>query len=207
VIRVVTLAREHGSGGREIAERVAEALGWEVLDQRIVAAVAHAAQVPPGDIGPLDERVESWLDRLAKTLWAGGPEGFTRPASDAVVDADRVAALTRRVIEEAAEQGSCVLVGRGAQCALEGRDDVLRVFVYAPVGVRMRRLAARLPAGADVGREIAEVDRSRRAYVRRVYDRVWDDRACYDLMIDARRGIDQVVRTILAAAAAAEEPR
>jgi hypothetical protein len=205
VIRVVTIAREHGSGGREIAERVALALGWEVLDERIVTAVAQAARVAPGDVGPLDERVESWLDRLAKTLWAGGPEGFTRPTSDGL-DAGQVAALTRRVIEEAASQGSCVIVGRGAQCVLEGRDDVLRVFVHAPVDVRMRRLSARLPAGADAAREIAEVDRARRAYVRRVYDRVWDDRACYDLMIDARRGVAAAAGIILSAARPTEGP-
>jgi len=89
---------------------------------------------------------------------------------------------------------------------LEGRDDVLRVFVHAPVDVRMRRLSARLPAGADAAREIAEVDRARRAYVRRVYDRVWDDRACYDLMIDARRGVAAAAGIILSAARPTEGP-
>jgi cytidylate kinase len=200
MIRVITLAREHGSGGHEIAQRVAATLAWQIVDQRIVEDVARAAHVASEDVGAVDERVEPWLVRVGRSFWSATPEGFTQPVDEDVMDADRIAALTRRVIEEAAARGSCVIVGRGAQCALAGRDDVLRVFVYAPLEARRARLAQRLPPGGEPSDDIAKVDRARRAYVKHYYGRSWDARSDYQLMIDSSLGIERAARVILAAA-------
>ncbi len=205
--RVITLAREHGSGGREIAGRVAEALGWKVIDRQVVAEVARLAQVPPEEIHAYDEHVNPWVLRLAKGLWSGAPDAFSTPAPGEILDADRIAELTRRAIHDAAEAGSCVIVGRGAQCALGRRPDVLRVFVYAPVEDRLARIAARIPHGTDAEAEIERVDRSRAAYVRHYYHRGWGDRDCYELMVNSAVGIEAAARTILCAAGFVGAPR
>ena len=207
MIRVITLAREHGSGGHEIAQRVAAELAWQLVDQRIVHEVARAAHAPSEEVGAFDESVEPWLVRVAKTFWSAAPEGFAQPVAADAMDADRMAALTRRVIEEAAARGSCVIVGRGAQCALAGRDDVLRVFVYAPLEARRARLASRRPPEVDPLDEIAKVDRMRAAYVRHYYGRAWDDRGCYELMIDSGGGLERAARVTLAAAGQPEGAR
>ena len=90
-------------------------------------------------------------------------------------------------------------MGRGAQCILAGRDDVVRVFVYAPAEERLERLRARLGDEAAAWAELAEVDRTRNAYVRRYHGCDRADRSCYDLMISSHGGLDRAIRLILAA--------
>lgn len=198
--RVVTLSREHGSGGREIAVRVADALEWRVLDRLLIEEVARLARVPAADVAALDERVNPWTIRLAKGLWSGSADSFASTAGDTVFDADRMAELARRVIVDAADAGSCVILGRGAQFVLAGRDDVLRVFVHAPLAERLRRLRAGAVSETAAADELERVDRGRAAYVRHYFGRDRTDPSCYDLMVDSHLGLDVVARTILCAA-------
>jgi cytidylate kinase len=200
MIRVITVSREHGSGGREIAHRVAESLGWRLVDRAIIEEVARLARIPPDEAEAFDERVDPWLIRLVRGLWAGSADSFAGPPPDTVLDADRMADLTRRAVVHAATAGQCVIVGRGAQCILAGREDVLRVFIYAPAEDRSRRLRSRLPDEAAAAAELAEVDRARNVYVRRYHGCERADRQCYELMINSHLGIDRAVHLILRAA-------
>lgn len=203
--RVITIAREHGSGGKEIAGKIASAVGWTVLDKQVVDEVARLARISPEEAEAFDERVNPWIVRLVRGLWSGAPEGWSGAAADGVPDADRIARLTRRVILDAASHGSCVILGRGAQCALHDAPGVFRVFVYAPVPSRLARLAARLPEGADAAAELAEVDRARAAYVRHYYGYEWANRDCFDVLVNSKMGVDRAVATILGAAGIAGE--
>ena len=90
-----------------------------------------------------------------------------------MLDAESLAARSRRVIEQAASLGECVIVGRGLQCALAGRADVLHVFVFAPAEERIRRARERGMKG-DLGALIA-VDRERGDFTRTLYGRDWRD--------------------------------
>ncbi len=200
MIRVITLSRDHGSGGREIARRVAEALGWKLLDRELLEEIARLARVPSEEAAAFDERVDPWLLRLAKGLWLGSADSFAGVLPGEVLDADRMAELTRRAILQAAAAGGCVIVGRGAPCILADRDDVLKVFVYAPAEERLERLRARLGDDAAARAELAEVDRARTAYVRRYHGCDRTDRLCYDLMINSHGGVDRAVRLILCTA-------
>jgi cytidylate kinase len=116
-----------------------------------------------------------------------------------VVDADRLAVLGGRVIEEAAKAGRCVIVGRGGQCLLQGRSDVFHVFVYAPREERLRRLRERLGPGAEIELVLEETDRERTAYVRRHFGQSWLDPRLYHLMVNASLGEEAAVSAILAA--------
>lgn len=196
--RVIALSREHGSGGAEIAARVAVALGWKLVDRALLAEVARQARIPAEEVGEYDERVDPWLVRLARGFTSGSADSYAGLDATGLVDTDSIAALTRHVILETAAAGSCVIVGRGASCALGRRPDVLRVFVYASVAARVRRLEAR--GVVDAPARIEHIDRERATYVRRYYDCSLGDRACFDLMLDSNLGIDRAVAVILAAA-------
>ena len=196
-MRVIALSREHGSGGAEIAARVATALGWKLVDRVLLEEVARQARIPPEEAGEYDERVDPRLARLARGFASGSADSYAGLDAAGLVDADSVAALTRHVIIETAAAGSCVIVGRGASCALAGREDVLRVFVYASPAARVRRLEAR--GVADALAEAERVDRGRAAYVRRYYGCAFGDRTCFDAMVDSSLGIDRVVGIVLAA--------
>lgn len=204
--RVVTVAREYGSGGAAIASALAARLGYRLLDRGLIARIAEAARIDPDLAERLDEHVDPWVKRLGRTLWYGGFEAVAVVDENEVVDADRLAVLGGRIIEEAAAAGDCVIVGRGGQCLLRGRPDVLHTFVYAPRELRLSRLRARLGPGADLERIVDETDHERAAYIRRHFGENWLDLRLYQLLVNAALGEEAAV-SVIAAALAAGAPR
>lgn len=199
MIRTITIAREYGSGGGEIAKRVAAELDWRFVDRDLIAEVARLARVAPEDAAPYDEHAASWMQRLAKSFWSGGPEGFMGGPRTEVFDADRMAELTRQVILGAAGAGECVIVGRGGQCILRGRAEAFHVFVFAPRAERVHRVRHRYPTETDADAALDDIDLMRAAYIRRYYACDWSDRRLYDLLINSRLGEEKTASAIICA--------
>jgi cytidylate kinase len=197
--RVVTVAREYGSGGAAIATLLAARLGYQLLDRALIQRIAEAGRIDPDLAERFDEHVDPWMRRIGHALWYGGFEAVAVVDENDVVNADRMAVLGGRVIEEAAAVGGCVIVGRGGQCLLRGRPGVFHVFVYAPREERLRRLRTRLGKGADLELVLEETDRERAAYVRRHFGENWLDPRLYHLMVNAILGEEAAASTILAA--------
>jgi cytidylate kinase len=195
--RALTVSRQFGSGGGRIANTLAGWLGWRLLDSEIIAAIAKAARVDPKSVRNYDERAHSWLHRFNEDAMRGVALAVGRPlAEDDLFDAHSASQCTRRIIEEAYQEGNCVIVGRGAQCILEHKPDAFRVFVYAPLRERVRRLKLRLEPGADVERRLRIVDGERAKYLHQNFDRDWCDVRLYNLMIRSGEDEDATARTI-----------
>ncbi len=198
MVRVLTVSREYASGGARLARQLAERLGWRLLDRDLIRRVAQAARVEPQVAEQLDERVDPWVHRLSKAaLWHGAFESVAAVSNEDFLDAARLAELARRMIEEAAALGDCVIVGRGAQCVLRGRPEVFRLFVYAPLPRRLEE--ARRRGVADPQKTLAEADRARASYIREYYQQEWRDPHLYHLMIDSALGEAVALRAILTA--------
>lgn len=200
MVRVITIAREHGSGGREVARLVAEKLGWKLVDRVLIEEVARLAKVPPEDAERYDEAPNSWIGRIAKSLWAGSAEGFAGPPQGDLFDADAMARLTRAAVLEAASGGACVIVGRAGQCVLRGRRDVLNVFVYAPLDSRLGRVRNMYRDRDEALEAVNEIDRVRASYVHYYYGCHWDQRELYDVIVNTDLGIDAAAEIVLCAA-------
>src|SRR4051812_32662911 len=112
--RILIIEREFGAGGSVIAEQAAQRLGWKLLDPALTEQMAALAKVDPDICKRREERVDSWLYRLAKVFWRGSYERSMSISESDVLDTDRLVSLAREVIERAAASGSCVIVGRGA---------------------------------------------------------------------------------------------
>ncbi len=84
---LITISRQYGAGGSEVAQRVAAALGWRLVDNEMVEQVAARAGLKPEDVAELEERVPTFVERLARTLAAATPELF--PPRRADTDARR----------------------------------------------------------------------------------------------------------------------
>lgn len=196
---VLTVAREYGSGGAEIAGQVAQNLGWRLLDRSLIGKIAARAGVDMATVQACDEHVDSWLHRVSKPLWQGGFPDLAALTPVDVFDADRMAQLTQEIIEEAHTAGKCVIVGRGGQCLLHGREDVFHVFISAPLPDRVRRIHQRLGRQADAQQLIRQIDSERAAYVRTYFGRNWTDPHLYDLMISSRPGCQTVASAIVSA--------
>ncbi len=207
MIRVITISREYGSGGGQIARLLAERLQWKLIDDPLVAEIARSANVPPDLARRFDERVDPWLHRVTKALWRGGYEANISRCEAESFDADAMADLWNRVIREAAALGNCLAVGRGGMCLLAGRNHVLHVAVRADLDTRARNLRERLGRGANAKAEAEENDARRAAYIQRYFGRDWRDYRLYDLVIDSRIGFEPAVDAILCAAGLARAVR
>lgn len=195
MIRTVTLAREYGSGGAQIAERVARRLGWELIDRNLIDQVAEKFHLNRSDAQRFQERGSWWLERIARAVWLD-----TGGTMVDVVDAENIHEFTRNAILEASYRGNCVIVGRGGQCVLQGRPDVLHVFVFAPLEHRMERLRRQYTDEKEMLQAMARVDEERAAYIREFHDMEWKDPALYHLWINGKVGIEAAADLIIRAA-------
>ncbi len=204
MFRVLTIAREYGSGGGAIGRSIAERLGWKLLDRVFIEYIARAAKVDPQLAQRFDERTDSWLERLAHQgagLWRGAFEGAVVVTQPDFFDAETMAGLAQSMIHEAYQRGNCVIVGRGAQCVLRDRKDAFHVFVYAPWAEKIARIRRRLPDQLGVEELIRSMDRQRADYIRTYFQCNWMDPHLYHLMICSKLGDDVVASQIIEALA------
>lgn len=202
MISVVTIAREYGSGGAELGRLIAVKLGWELLDRQLVDRVALIAGVDPKIAASLDERALRWWRWAVAGMSYNAP--YSAPEQSTTIDEDSLHDITMRLIQQAADFGKCVIIGRGAQCFLRGRTDVLNVLAYAPIDQRIRRLRARQPDCVDLEARMKEVDSQRASYVRQYYRSDWLDKSLYDLCINTGLGLEVAADLITTAIGSAK---
>ncbi len=202
---VVTITRQFGAGGSEIARLVAQALGWSVVDNEFVDEVSRRAGLPADVVAAHEERAPSLRERVVRALALSSPEMIVPAAAEdnADVEEEKLERITERVIGEAAQQGRVVLVGRGAQYVLakNAPEAVLNVWVTAPRAARIRTAAARLgiaPAKAEL--QMDDTDAARDRYVAKWHARKRQDPTNYHLVVNtAALGYDGAAAVILAA--------
>ena len=201
---IITVSRMFGSGGSDVAARVAKELGWTLLDNAVVDQVAQRLGVSAAEISSLEERVPSLVERVAAALTMSAPEiSPTVDESTLMVTAEtRIVDVTRRVMEEAVAEGNAVLVGRGAQALLADRPDALHVFCYArkaflvEYAIKHRGIA---PATAE--HDVEQRNKQREQYVKRHWGRDWRAFDNYHLCLDTGRiGIPGAADLVVAAA-------
>ncbi len=197
MIRVITIDREFGCGGADIAGKVAERLGWQLWDGLLTNEIARSMDCDCMAVEAHEERRDSLHYRLFKAFMRGSFEGTLNAPRLKMVDADCVRTAAERVVTEAAKAGNSVIVGRGSAYYLREHPDAFHVFVYAPIEERVRRLREN-GKSEERAIELAEtVDRDRAAYIKQYFGIEWPNRYLFDLMVNTMAGDDIVVETIL----------
>lgn len=172
----ITISREAGACGSQIAELVGHRLGWDVFDKNLLDQVAAASNLARLHLDAVDETSVHWVNAIFGT-W---PHPNT-------VSHDRYVVHLRRVVMATVRRASAVFVGRGAQFLLP-RGQGLAVRLVAPMTYRVDRIARRVGISRAKARQhIACVDRGRREFVRRFFNRNIDDPHLYDLVINVER--------------------
>jgi cytidylate kinase len=200
---VITISRMYGSGGSEVAERVAQALGWSLFDNAMIDAVAERSGLTRAEVSAQDERVPSMAERVAAALSLASPEMMPPvPSGPMETTEERIVAVTRRVIEEAVQIGPAVFVGRGAQCLLAERTDALHVFCFAPRStLRAYEMQKSNVGSAEADRRVADINKQREQYVKRHWNRNWLAHENYHLCVNTGwLGIDGAAELVLEAA-------
>jgi cytidylate kinase len=204
---VVTISRQLGSGGNEIAAALAERLGLRFVDREIIHRAAHEAGVPETMLTELTyEGQRSLAERVLDIVntmpvvphtphaslretaapVAMPPVSILTPAAP-IFSRPMVAyvGVIAQIVRDLAAQGDIVIVGRGGQVILRERDDTLHVHIIAPFDQRVDTLTKRKGINRREARaRITANDRTRRDYLRRYYHVSWGDPALYDLVIN-----------------------
>lgn len=195
--RILTIEREFGCGAGDIAEVLARRLGWKLWDRDLTKEIAKTADVDPSAVAICDERCDSTFHRLAKVFWRGSYERSMPLAGTEPFDADRFVAVGEQVMEKIAEQGDCVIVGRGAPYFLRDRRDVFSVFLYAPRAEKLRRLRRMGKSENEAEEMVDTIDRERIEFVKHYFNADWPTRSLYHMMINTAIGDENVISTIL----------
>jgi cytidylate kinase len=197
---VVAISRQFGSGGARVGRAVAQRLGLRYADREILAEAAKTLRVDTDDLAPLEERVRGFWERMAAMFAQGAVDTpFTPPPLPSVSEVE-VFSTERTIIETMALQGGVVIVGRGAAHILRDRTDVIRVFLHAPLSLR---LALAMEEYGFADQEAAAVvvrssDAQRARFVRSLTGHDWCDATLYDLSLNTETtGLDRAVDLIV----------
>ena len=218
---VITVSREYGSRGRQIARQVAEVLGYSYFDKNILAEVARAANTTEAQISRYDEKHEKGLRGLLKKLFVPGfPRYLDFPyydnsseflmeyspvERDAAVEEEpipteeEVLEFFRQVIEKLWKRDNVVIVGRGSQMILADKPNTLHLRFMAPVADRIEQVMK------DEGvihplaqKEVEAVDKQRAHYLKHHYDTDWADAKHYHLVLNTGSvSIEQAAKVII----------
>jgi cytidylate kinase len=199
--RVITVEREYGSGGGEFAHQLAARLGWRHMDSELVCGAARAAGITPEQAAKFDERLDPWYYRYGKVFWQDPVYSATGLSDAQIFDAERMLSLVRQQILDAAKEGNCVLVGRGAACALAGKPGCFHTFIYATAKSKREWFAQTFPEKAQQADQLlAAVDKRRAAVIRKFYEQEWCARGLYHMLLNSAIGTEAMIAAVEGAA-------
>ena len=196
---IITISREFGAAGGEVARKLADALGWTLVDNELIDEVARRADLPPAEVAEREERAPSFIERLSRTLASAMPE-FVAPEGGTLPDTteERLVKVTEGAVSDLAGHENIVLVGRAAAAVLASRPGAIHVKVVAPRPERIARIAARL--GVDMKaaeKQVNESDGNRGRYHKQYYQRDWKDASNYHLVVNTGKvGVGGAVELI-----------
>jgi cytidylate kinase len=201
---VITISRQYGSGGDEVAARVCEELGYRMFDKRLMAQVASEMGLSEREIVDFSEanyKVRGFLERLfgrrsarivaERGTWTQATDG-ARAVQVEQLDEEWCVRMVRTTIQAAYERGNVVIVGRGGQAILQDRPGVLHVRLHAPLGARIVHVRYQESTGAApesrAAREIiADRDRAAAEYLQRFHGVDWADPSLYHMVLDTKK--------------------
>jgi len=194
---VITISRQYGSGGDDIAGRVCELLGYRYFDKRMIVRAATAAGLSQEEIMDFSEdkyETHTFLDHLMSG-WRG-PYAITHsqawqeeifgvgPKTLSALDEIKNISLIESAIRTAYQRDNVVIMGRGGQAILKEKTGVLHVRIQAPLKARVERLHRRENYSLEGGQEVAlRRDRAAADYLHRFHKIDWNDPLLYHLVI------------------------
>jgi cytidylate kinase len=198
MIQAITIEREFGCGGSEIASLLAQRLGWKLWDERLTQEIARLTTSSPEVVKKIEWRRDPAVYRVFLSFLRGAFEGGLPPTGRlALLDTRRIAAVSELAVNQALSDGPCVIVGRGSQYFLRNRKDVFRTFLYASRDYKIHRLVCGGVPERDAIEQVDTTDRDRAAFVEKYLKLNWPGLHLYHAMFSTEMG-DSYVSEMLA---------
>lgn len=179
---IITIAREHGSQGKQIGKLVAEKLGIPFYYKEMTALAAQEIGFDKEFVSDINRNSPAFMRDLYLS---------TAPVSDAVI-------AQAKIIKRIADNGSCVIVGRAADYVLREYPDVVTVFLHAPEEYRIKKVMEMYGDTAeDAEKHIKRADNARAAYYKSISGNTWGEAENYDISLSCENGIEQTAENII----------
>jgi len=205
MINVLTIDREYGSGAAEIAQQIAERLGWKLWDQLLTDEVARQLECESLHVEKHEERRDPLYYRVFKAFLRGSYEGTQIAPQIKIADAENIRRVSEQVVRKAAAQGNAVIVGRGSAYYLRDEHDAFHVFIYAPFKERVRRLKQGGKNEEEAIELACNVDRDRAEFIKQNFGIKFPERHFFHLMVNSTMGEQAAVQTVLDALSAVQK--
>ena len=182
---IITIARQYGSGGREIGEKVAELLNIPLFDKQLITDAASKGNLSEEIIKRTDETAANSL--LYTLAMGSNVVGTTMHFGYKMPINDKLFVLQAEVIKEYANEGSCLIIGRCADYVLRDEENVFRIFIYGDLDHRKARVAERHPEikSSQIVDVINKTDRRRASYYNFYTGNKWGKYDNYDMAINS----------------------
>src|SRR5579863_341524 len=206
-IRAITIEREFGCGGSEIAAKLAELLGWKLWDHELTQEIARLTHSTPQAVEQREWKNDPAVYRVFKSFLRGAFEGGLPPTDRLeLLDARRIAAVSEQVVKNAVSGGPCVIVGRGSQYFLRNRQDVFRVFLYASRDYKIHRLIAAGTPEREAIDQVDTTDNDRAAFVQTYLGLQWPERHLFHTMFSTEIGVSRTAALLFECVQQFEKP-
>ena len=205
MINVLTIDREYGSGAAEIAQQIADRLGWKLWDQLLTDEVARQLECESLHVEKHEERRDPLYYRVFKAFLRGSYEGTQIAPQIKIADAENIRRVSEQVVRKAAAQGNAVIVGRGSAYYLRDEHDAFHVFIYAPFKERVRRLKQGGKNEEEAIELACNVDRDRAEFIKQNFGIKFPERHFFHLMVNSTMGEQAAVQTVLDALSAVQK--
>jgi len=179
---IITISREFSSGGRELGKRLADALGIPCYDQQIIEMIAKDNGFDKDYVANVSER----SIEVVYPLTIG--HQFSMPPLTLMDQSIKVSSAQRKILENFAKQGDCVIVGRCADVILEEYHP-LNIFVYASMEAKVQRCLEHATPEEKLNpnalqKKIKQVDKDRARYRQMYSETKWGDKESYHLCVN-----------------------
>lgn len=193
---IITIGRQYGSGGSEIGTKLAKELGFGFYDKNILRMNADKSGIKESYFHLADERAGNKL--LYRIVASLTPEQKLPSFGSDLISADNLFRFQSEVIKKLAAEENCVILGRCADYVLDGTEGLVRIFLYADMDARIRRITEKgYYEPKDVKKNIKRVDRERREYHLYYTGKDWESPENYDLMLNTGSlGIENCISVI-----------
>jgi hypothetical protein len=196
-IQIVTIEREFGCGGSEIAAELAKLLGWKLWDHELTQEIARLTGSSPDAVERREWKNDPAVYRVFKSFLRGAFEGSLPPTDRlALLDARRIAIVSEQAVNLAVAGAPCVIVGRGSQYFLRNRTDVFRAFLYAGRDYKIHRLIAAGTPERKAIEDVDTIDQDRAAFVKQFLKLTWPERHLYHAMLSTELGSSYVAAAL-----------
>lgn len=192
---IITISREFGSGGHSIGEAVARKLGYRFYDRELVNQVAERSGFSPEFIEESGEYASAKNSLLFAIATAN------QYTMNGISMLDKLYIEQTKIIEEIAQEGNCVIVGRCSDYILREYEDSLHVFIHADMKSRAKRIVERFgEQERSAEKRLSEKDQKRKVYYKNYTGRSWGQAQNYDLCLNSGvLGSERCVELIAAA--------